>query len=307
MLAKSKLLVAISGTSILIGIAALTQFYGKTTAESSNTAGSAHAGMNHGMAHHEADTRPGDDSAQGNNGHSSHGNTSISPTVRLVNPEEIPANKPTALTFKVEDQSGQAIKKFDVFQEKLMHLIAVNRDLNFFEHLHPEYQGDGIFSVTVTLPEPGNYVFFADYKPAGESEVVSVLKTAVPGTSAARTQLDLSQNQVIGNTTVGLELNPMTVKAGEPVNLTFNLRDSSQNQPIPDLQPYLGEWGHLVILRRSDNLSRKDYIHAHATTKKFSGDVNFATVFPQAGMYKLWGQFNRNGQIITSGFWVKVP
>ncbi|MDS3862435.1 hypothetical protein RIF25_16685 [Thermosynechococcaceae cyanobacterium BACA0444] len=302
MLAKSKLLIILGGTLSLLAIAVITQVSGKTTTASSYTAGSAHAGMNHS----DTQTRPGQHSTQGSDEHSSHHNPSATPKVRLVNPEEIAPNTPTVLTFKVEDQSGQSIEKFDVFQEKLMHLITVSHDLSFFEHLHPKYQGEGIFSVTVTLPDPGNYLFFADYKPAGESEVVSVLKTAVRGIYAVRTQPDLSQNQVIDNTIVGLELNPVTVKAGESVNLTFNLRDSSQNQPIPDLQPYLGELGHLVILKQSDSLSRKDYIHAHATTKKFSGDVNFATVFPQPGMYKIWGQFNRNGQIITAGFWIKV-
>ncbi|BCL38001.1 hypothetical protein [Nostoc sp. MS1] len=32
----------------------------------------------------------------------------------------------------------------------------------------------------------------------------------------------------------------------------------------------------------------------------------YITKFPKPGKYKLWGQFNRNGKIVTADFWVNV-
>jgi hypothetical protein len=96
------------------------------------------------------------------------------------------------------------------------------------------------------------------------------------------------------------------IRAGEEVVLRFNLQDATSRQPIADLQPYLGEKGHLMILRQSPTLTRKNYIHAHAVQNTPANQIHFATQFLQPGRYKLWGQFNRNGEIITADFWVEV-
>jgi hypothetical protein len=103
-----------------------------------------------------------------------------------------------------------------------------------------------------------------------------------------------------------LKFSQPTLKAAKEVHLIFNLQDAANNQPLKDLKPYLGERGHLVILKQSSPLTEVDYIHAHALKNTPAGEVNFITSFPQAGKYKMWGQFNRNGKIITADFWIDV-
>jgi hypothetical protein len=68
----------------------------------------------------------------------------------------------------------------------------------------------------------------------------------------------------------------------------------------------LGEKGHLVIVKQSSPLTKLDYIHAHGVKDSPSNQVEFITSFPRSGVYKLWGQFNRNDKIITADFWVNV-
>jgi hypothetical protein len=53
-------------------------------------------------------------------------------------------------------------------------------------------------------------------------------------------------------------------------------------------------------------LTKADYIHAHALQNTPSDEVHFMTKFPQPGTYKVWGQFNRDGKIVTSSFWLQV-
>lgn len=88
--------------------------------------------------------------------------------------------------------------------------------------------------------------------------------------------------------------------------VSTNLKQTDNNQPINDLQPYLGERGHLVILKQSSSLTKADYIHAHAMKDTPVGQVSFMTSFPTPGKYKIWGQFNRNGKIAITDFWVNV-
>lgn len=223
---------------------------------------------------------------------------------KLKVPNIITPNKNIPIVIGVQDSDGKAIANFDTFQEKLMHLILVSDDLQFFSHLHPTYKENGQFEVTASFPQAGNYTFFSDYKPAGQTEQISVLKTQVPGNSIAAPGINLNRSKTFNDTKVNLAVSEPTVKAGKEVTLMFKLEDASNNQPLTDLQPYLGEKGHLVILRQSTSLKVEDYIHAHALKDAPAGQVHFMTSFPQPGKYKLWGQFNRNGKIITADFWI---
>lgn len=174
-----------------------------------------------------------------------------------------------------------------------------------FEHIHPTYQGNGRFTVQATFPQAGSYTLFSDYKPLNQNEAVSVVSVTIPGTAPETPVTSLDRNKTIGITQATLDL-PSTVQVGEEVTVMFNLKNTSTIQPIQDLQPYLGEQGHLVILQRSPSLSRENYIHAHALENTPDGQVSFVTTFPEAGYYKLWGQFDRNGEIIVADFWVNV-
>lgn len=223
---------------------------------------------------------------------------------KLKVPSIITPNKNIPIVIGVQDSDGKAVKNFDTFQEKLMHLILVSDDLQFFSHLHPTYKENGQFEVAARFPKAGNYTFFSDYKPAGQTEQISVLKTQVPGNSIAAPEINLNRSKTFNDIKVNLAVSEPTVKAGKEVSLMLKLQDASNNQPLTDLQPYLGEKGHLVILRQSTSLTAADYIHAHALKDAPAGQVHFMTNFPQPGKYKLWGQFNRNGKIITADFWI---
>jgi plastocyanin len=213
---------------------------------------------------------------------------------------------PVTMTIDIKDLQGKSIAKFDTFQEKLMHLIVVSDDLSHFDHIHPTYQGNGRFVVQANFPKPGKYSLFSDYKPAGKAEQVSVLSTQIPGQTTPPPAPSDRLIKVIGNTQAALKIEPQTVTAGQMVNLNFNLVDTGTKQPIADLQPYLGERGHMVIVRQANKIARANYIHAHAMPDTGDGKIQFMTSFPQPGKYKLWGQFSRGGKIVVADFWVNV-
>lgn len=261
------------------------------------------------VTHHQEE-REMKDTNHGHDSHStneeSHVNQSLFAKAELTTPENIAPNTDIPLTINIQDSTGKAIEKFDKFQEKLMHLIMVSDNLQFFSHLHPNYKDNGRFEIKTQFPQSGNYTFFSDYKPSGKSEQISVLKVQVPGNNLSTSERNLSHTKIFGNTKVDLILSDKTVKAGEEVTVMFHLEDTANNQPVTDLQSYLGEAGHLVIIRQSPVLTETNYIHAHALKGTAAGKIHFMTRFPQPGMYKIWGQFNRNGEIVTADFWVNV-
>jgi protocatechuate 3,4-dioxygenase beta subunit len=225
---------------------------------------------------------------------------------KLTAPKNLAPKQPLNLTIEIQDQAGKPINKFDVFQEKLMHLIVVSNDLAHFDHLHPEYKDNGRFQVSANFPSSGEYTLFSDYKPAGQTETLSLTNITIPGTVALPKSLSkYEKTKTISDTKVNLNISTEKIKAGEDVSLAFAITDKN-NQPVKDMKLYLGEKGHLVIIKSSSVLKKSDYIHAHAMKDTPDGEVKFHTAFPQSGTYKMWMQFNRNGNIKTADFWVNV-
>lgn len=237
------------------------------------------------------------------------GNSQLEPantTAKLIVPAKIIPKKTVSLVIEIKDKEGKPIANFDDFQEKLMHLIVVSNDLQSFNHIHPTYKENGRFEVQTDFPNPGNYTLFSDYKVAGKAEQVSVLTAQVPGTNTNTQKIDLATTKTFGNTKANLRFSQPTLKDGQETHVIFNLQDAVSQQPVKDLQPYLGEKGHLVILKQSSLLTEADYIHAHAMKDTPDGEIHFMTTFPKPGKYKMWGQFNRNGKIFVADFWVDV-
>jgi hypothetical protein len=224
----------------------------------------------------------------------------------LAEIEIITPNKPLTLSINIRDKNGKEVTQFETFQEKLMHLIVVSDNLQTFNHFHPTYKGNGRFEVEASFPQSGGYTIFSDYKPSGQPEEISVLQVQVPGNSQSTPQIDFRTTKTVADTRVDLTFSQPTLKANQEIALTFDLKQAANNQPITDLQPYLGEKGHLVILKQSSSLQESDYIHAHAIENNSKDKIEFITRFPQPGKHKLWGQFNRNGKLVVADFWVNV-
>jgi hypothetical protein len=265
----------------------------------------------------------------------------------------LPVGSPATWTLKIVDEAtGKPVEKFATVHEKLLHLIIVATDLSWFNHIHPEYKGNGEFVVTTTLPREGSYKLYADYTPEGKSQEVPQQEIATSGAQPTPTMVlpvvdtlgddgwmvkhVTSAPEGLPNQRGGAEyevaLMPMPGKivAGKDVMLHFQVRDRS-GKPINNLEPYLGALGHAVILS-SDT---KIYLHTHpmegemegmdhgamnhkpaggdtakgekhAAPKSGGPDVMFHTNFPEAGLYKAWGQFQHKGKIVAASFVLKV-
>lgn len=234
-------------------------------------------------------------------------NTKITTQTKLTAPKNLVPNQPVNLVINVQDPAGKSIDKFDIFQEKLMHLIIVRDDLGTYDHIHPTYKGNGRFEVSANFSSPGDYSLFSDYKPSGQKEAISLMQVKIPGSVPLPKSLEkFEKTKVLSNAKVNLNVANKNIQAGKEVTLNFDIKDAANNQPIKDLEPYLGERGHLVIVKSSSPLTVSDYIHAHALKNSPDGKIEFTTSFPQAGTYKLWMQFQRNGKVDTADFWVNV-
>jgi len=245
-------------------------------------------------------------------------------------PATVNAGEPATLGFTVKNAKGAAVRFLQFVHEKPLHLLVVSDDLAEFYHIHPELQMDDSYSVTHTFPHGGAYKLFADYTPPGSGQTVERFDLNVSGHERPRTRL--TEDQIPTKAVAGLRVtisSDRPLVAGEDLRLNFAVADAKTERPVTDLQLYLGALAHFVII--SEDL--KDFIHAHPLAEgevfdpaadKFTSHVHdpaeLAKVlvgpspsevkayasFPRAGLYKLWAQFQRRGQVITVPFVLRV-
>ena len=281
------------------------------------------------------------------------------------NPSAIPVGQPVTWTLQITDaKSGKSVNDFEVEMTKKMHLIVVKNDLSWFNHVHPQLQGDGKFTVTTALPSAGTYKIYADYTVKGVGQEVPQFEFATAGQTVTPAKVSIVPDKMQGMWLVNkfnahpesepdtqggavyevaMMPMPMPIVAGKDTMLHFQVRDA-KGVPVKDLQPYLGAMGHCVILSSDTN----SYLHSHPMSENMEGmnhdmsgmkmggdakmdgmkmgddakmggmkmdapapksggpDVMFHTNFPHAGLYKVWGQFQHKGKIITANYVVNV-
>lgn len=231
-------------------------------------------------------------------------------------PRAVRAGRPVRLTFTVRHPETRAtVRSFATVHEKQFHLFIVSHDLEYYDHVHPDMQPDGSWAIDVTVPKPGHYKLFSDFLPVGGSPQVipELLVAGEPGDlEAARAQLqsDAALQKTTGALTVSLALPEEGLVAGRDEKLYYHIVDTKTGQPVTNLEPYLGAYGHTLVLSE-DTL---EYVHAHPLellpeqleTAAGGPDLTFKALLPKAGRYRLWTQLKRDGVVSTTHFTVTV-
>lgn len=229
----------------------------------------------------------------------------------LTSPETVTPNTPLTLTFIVTDKrTGKRVDKFRIVQEKLMHVIVLSKNLSYYDHIHPEYMGNGEFTVTTSLPKDDEYRLYVEYSPPDFFENVTIvpLKTkTIPNENTANLSVNGFDKQYVQRYRVMLSPGG-PFRRNETVDFTYTISDLTTGKPIDTLEPYLGAFGHLAMVSE-DGLT---YVHVHpidipALGQKTGGPViRFNTYFPKTGKYKLFAQFQHEGTLFVTDFVVEA-
>jgi hypothetical protein len=199
--------------------------------------------------------------------------------------------------------------------------------LDEFYHEHPEAQTDGSYKVSFAFPQGGDYKLYTDFTPLDSTQVVHDFSLNVTGNERAAKPLipDAKLEKTVGGLRV--EMKPDGDLASyKEMMLSFNVYDAATNQPVADLENYLGEKAHFVVISQdlqqfvhahpmsTDNVKAE---HAHAAVSRHKHEDKMANpgaastvsahiTFPKAAVYRIWAQFKRGGKVITVPFTIDV-
>jgi hypothetical protein len=225
-----------------------------------------------------------------------------------------------------------------------MHFIMVRLPgFDHLFHLHPKTTESGVFSQDVPAMPAGHYQMFADvvqqngfpWTLAGERIFPATSGSALSGDDSAWSGAPLvptTESNKIARLPDGSRMileGESHLKSGVPLSLRFRIEDT-KGHLVQDLEPYMGMAGHAFIVR-SD---RSVFAHLHPVgsvampalqlaqqamgsdsmgmtgmdhmAKPLPPNVSFPYGFPKPGLYRIFVQIKRAGQIETGVFDARV-
>ncbi len=240
-------------------------------------------------------------------------------TVSFLHPDTLQSGGPSLLRFAVYDaNTGNPVTAFDRIYEKLLHLIVVDDQLQYFAHVHPTLDGN-TFSLPFTFPKNSKYHIYMNFQPSGapEQQFAFSLPVGQVATAAAETvPVPNDFTQTVGQYDVTLQ-HDKPFSASDLTNgsqlLTFTVTNHLTQQPVQTLRPYLGAFGHLTLI----NTASYAYVHVHPVdipedrlqgksgpTLQFAPLGLYGPISP--GIYKVFLEMNPDNTLVTATFIIGV-
>jgi hypothetical protein len=243
-----------------------------------------------------------------------------------------PGEKVTLFFRFLHPDTGEVVRDFAVVHTKEFHLFVISQDLEFFEHIHPAMRDDGTWTIETSVPKAGFYQVLCDFMPKGGSGQFLTAPLVTAGyvgdlaTDSAHLTPDKSLRKSAGDLTATLSFNRPQPASCEYTHLTFYLTDTATGRPITDLQTYLGQFSHMLLM--SEDM--RCYVHSHPINLVVAQEdgvaipeyiippdadlaairggprVTFDALLPKAGIFRAWAQFQHNEQVRTLAFTFNV-
>ncbi len=241
--------------------------------------------------------------------------------IRLTTPARLESGKPQTLSFTIRNARGRRLRFLEIAHERPIHLVVASKDLKEFAHIHPELRPDDTFAVTHSFAHGGEYWLFADFTRPGAPPSIARFTINVEG--ARRSLEALSADKGFTKTEAGLQVTltlPENLQAGEDLIFRFDAMDAKTGRTVSDLQPYLGAWAHILIV--PEDKSRMIHVHpiddaslandadpwrhTHPAPGPSPSRVTAITGLREPGLYRMWVQFQREGDVITVPYTIAV-
>lgn len=219
-----------------------------------------------------------------------------------------------------------------VDMEKLIHAVIVSKDQSVFAHIHPddvraltqEERDTSTFALSYVFPKAGEYLLSVDYANGVTLNSSQHLVTVTGNTQQEENARTYGSPAKVGAFDVSLSYSQPF--AGDVSTLVYTV--SVDGEPAV-LQPYLSAAMHIAVVK--NDLAAFAHTHgevhepgvqvpavqvrdgkivhsmaAMTTPLQFSYPIDAHVIFPTAGLYTVWAQFQSEGIVYAAPFTVRV-
>jgi len=214
---------------------------------------------------------------------------------------KIKAGEEVVLSFSPKEEGDENIVvELETVHEKKAHIIIVSDDLEYFSHIHPDYEGNGTYSVKTNLPFGGKYELFIEYKPKGGKKIADRFNLNVDG-SEKPNAIFKSERYLFENQNLSVMLRPSEeLFSGKEIHIPVTILKDGKELNAANFDNYLGEKAHAVLIR----IANFDFLHVHPMV--MNNQLNLHMNIVKSGYYRLWLQFQIDGILYTTDFVLEV-
>jgi len=211
---------------------------------------------------------------------------------------------PGTYSFRVTGPDGRAVTRYQPYESKLLILYAVRSDLSGYRVLDPAMREDGTWTARPdpALP-PGSYRAFVTFAAPDSSQGTPLRYTlsrpfTVAGPATDDPLPPAATTATVDGFTVGWTGRPTAGVSGG-----LGISVARGGKPVEYVDRVLDGYVHLTAFRAGD-LAFARFL---ATGKDSTGLLTADAVFPGSGTWRLFAQFQVDGQQHTAAFTVVVP
>jgi methionine-rich copper-binding protein CopC len=247
-------------------------------------------------------------------------------------PQKIVAGKPTRITAAIKNSDGSPATLF-MDMEKIAHMVIVSKDQEIFAHIHPDDTHpishdeleSSTFDFEYTFPKAGTYIIAVDYANGLQLESRQFIVDVLGFPQQKQTAKSYENVGTFGGYTV--TFNSSIPNAGDVATIKYEI--TKDGIPVTSLVPYLSAAMHIAVVK--NDLTQ--FMHTHGEVHKpgapiapvlvrngkvvhtmelmqipptFGPGVEAHLIFPEAGVYTVWGQFKVGNDVIPTAFTVRV-
>ncbi|WP_203909058.1 hypothetical protein [Rhizocola hellebori] len=191
---------------------------------------------------------------------------------------------------------------------KLMHCYAVRSDLTGYQHVHPTMAEDGTWTARLAPMRAGTWRFYAAFKTKTfEHDLGYVLGQQFEVTGAADADRPLpAPADTLEVDGYELKFGSTSFSSDMSKEQMLEVTVSRNGAKVADLEQYLGSYAHLTAIRASD----MSFAHMHPmeglNTMSDGPSFSLDAMFPAAGSWRLFLQFQTQGTLHLSETTVTV-
>lgn len=212
----------------------------------------------------------------------------------LMRPVELPSARGKAIpvSFRILGPDGATLTEYETVQAKPLHLFVIRDDVSGYQHLHPTFDGDA-WSSTLDVDDGGSYRLYAEFTPQRRAwlghPVILGLSFIIPGDTKLAPLPGPAAISEAGAYKVERLDGTSHLIAGQGALLRFGV-------PGAVLEPYLGAIAHMSAFE----VRTMALVHLHPA----ASELTFHTQFPNRGEYRLFLEFQVDGQVHRAAFTV---
>lgn len=199
------------------------------------------------------------------------------------------ANKPNTVVFSLITANGRKLtdKDLQVVHTKQVHILILDPSYTEYQHLHPDYIGDGKFKFTFT-PKSTNLHIWADVTVNGDIQYYTMSKFGNVDKPSIKSLTSTNSYQEDGYQ-FNLSLDNTPSKGEMSMGKIIITKDG---QPVTNLQEIMGAYAHVLVF--ADDYKTLLHVHPMENDSEKQGIVEFHLEPEQSGFAKMFAQIKIN-------------